>query len=69
MCKKVKVINNSSRELPEEAIDAITYKTLSEANNILAEYNLKIVEMERELDNGHLLSQTITIADTNWLKD
>ena len=69
MCMKVKVINNSSRELPEEAMDAITFKTLSEANNILAEYNLKIVEMERELDNGHLLSQTITIDDINWLEN
>ena len=29
MCKKVKIVNKSSRELPEEAVDAISFKTLT----------------------------------------
>lgn len=65
MCKKVKIVNKSSRELPEEAVDAISFKTLTDANEILEEYNLKILEMEREFEDGSLVTQTFTIADYN----
>ena len=65
MCKKVKIVNKSSRELPEEAVDAISFKTLTDANEVLEEYNLKILEMEREFEDGSLVTQTITIADYN----
>ena len=65
MCKKVKIVNKSSRELPEEAVDAISFKTLTDANEVLEEYNLKILEMEREFEDGSLVTQTITISDYN----
>ena len=65
MCKKVKIVNKSSRELPEEAVDAISFKTLTDANEVLEEYNLKILEMEREFEDGSLITQTFTIADYN----
>lgn len=65
MCKKVKIVNKSSRELPEEAVDAISFKTLTDANEVLEEYNLKILEMEREFEDGNLVTQTITISDYN----
>ena len=63
--KKVKIVNKSSRELPEEAVDAISFRTLTDANEILEEYNLKISEMEREIEDGHLINQTLTITDYN----
>jgi hypothetical protein len=65
MCKKVKIVNKSSRELPEEAVDAISFKTLTDANEVLEEYNLKILEMEREFEDGSLITQIFTIADYN----
>lgn len=65
MCKKVRIINKSSRELPEEAIDAISFRSLTEANEVLEEYNLKIYEMEREFEDGKLSSQTLTLVDTH----
>lgn len=65
MCKKVKIVNKSSRELPEEAVDAISFKTLTDANEVLEEYNLKILEMEREFEDGKLVTQTLTITDYN----
>lgn len=65
MCKKVKIVNKSSRELPEEAVDAISFKTLTDANEVLEEYNLKILEMEREFEDGSLVTQTFTITDYN----
>lgn len=65
MCKKVKIVNKSSRELPEEAVDAISFRTLTDANEILEEYNLKISEMEREIEDGKLVTQTLTITDYN----
>ena len=64
MCKKIRIVNKSTRELPEEAIDAISFKSLTEANEILEEYNLKISEMEREFEDGKLSSQTIVLVDT-----
>ena len=64
MCKKIRIVNKSTRELPEEAIDAISFKSLTEANEVLEEYNLKISEMEREFEDGKLSSQTIVLVDT-----
>lgn len=65
MCKKIRIVNKSTRELPEEAIDAISFKSLTEANEVLEEYNLKISEMEREFEDGKLSSQTIVLIDTH----
>ena len=65
MCIKIRIVNKSTRELPEEAIDAISFKSLTEANEVLVEYNLKISEMEREFEDGKLSSQTIVLVDTH----
>ena len=65
MCKKVKIVNKSSRELPEEVVDAISFKTLTDVNEVLEEYNLKILEMERDIEDETLVTQTFTIADYN----
>lgn len=65
MCKKVKIVNKSSRELPEEVVDAISFKTLTDVNEVLEEYNLKILEMERDIEDEKLVTQTFTIADYN----
>lgn len=65
MCKKVKIVNKSSRELPEEVVDAISFKTLTDVNEVLEEYNLKILEMERDIEDEKLVIQTFTIADYN----
>lgn len=62
MCVKVKIVNKSKRELPEEVIEALTFKTVSEANDILDEYNLKIVEYERVLKDAKIKEQIFTIG-------
>lgn len=62
MCVKVKIVNKSKRELPEEVIEALTFKTVSEANDILEEYNLKIVEYERVLKDAKIKEQIFTIG-------
>ena len=38
---KVKIINNSSREIPQELTEEMMFKPLSEVQQILEEYNLK----------------------------
>ena len=58
------IINLSSKPLAEEAVNAILYKQLDEANNVLEEYNLKITKFDVEFDeNGHVIKQTLTIED------
>jgi hypothetical protein len=58
------IINLSSKPLPEEAVNAILYKQLDEANDVLEEYNLKITKFDVEFDeNGHVIKQTLTIED------
>lgn len=58
------IINLSSKLLAEEAVNAILYKQLDEANDVLEEYNLKITKFDVEFDeNGHVIKQTLTIED------
>jgi hypothetical protein len=58
------IINLSSKPLAEEAVNAILYKQLDEANDVLDEYNLKITKFDVEFDeNGHVIKQTLTIED------
>lgn len=58
------IINLSSKPLAEEAVNAILYKQLDEANDVLEEYNLKITKFDVEFDeNGHTIKQTLTIED------
>lgn len=58
------IINLSSKPLAEEAVNAILYKQLDKANDVLEEYNLKITKFDVEFDeNGHVIKQTLTIED------
>ena len=58
------IINLSSKPLAEEAVNAILYKQLDEANDVLDEYNLKITKFDVEFDEtGHAIKQTLTIED------
>lgn len=58
------IINLSSKPLAEEAVNAILYKQLDEANDVLEEYNLKITKFDVEFnENSHVIKQTLTIED------
>lgn len=58
------IINLSSKPLAEETVNAILYKQLDEANDVLEEYNLKITKFDVEFDeNDHVIKQTLTIED------
>ena len=58
------IINLSSKPLAEEAVNAILYTELDEANEILEEYNLKITKFDVEFDkDDHPIKQTLTIED------
>ena len=61
---KYKIINNSSREIPQELTEEMMFRPLSEVQQILEEYNLKITKFDVEFDdNGHAIKQTLTIED------
>ena len=61
---KVKIINNSSREIPEELTEDMMFKPLSEVQRILEEYNLKCHSYEMVYnDKKELSEQIITIND------
>lgn len=61
----LKIINKSSRTINDEIVDAMMFKSLSEANEVLAEYNLKLREIERVFDDDDHVTETIlTIDDT-----
>ena len=61
---KVKIINNSSREIPQELTEDMMIKPLSEVQQILEEYNLKCQSYEMVYDDDKKLSeQIITIND------
>ena len=61
---KVKIINNSSREIPQELTEEMNFKPLSEVQQILEEYNLKCQSYEIVYDDDKKLSeQIITIND------
>lgn len=60
---KVKIINNSSREIPQELTEDMMIKPLSEVQQILEEYNLKCHSYEMVYNNKELSEQIITIID------
>ena len=61
---KVKIINNSNREIPQELTEEMMFKSLSEVQQILEEYNLKCQSYEMVYDDDKKLSeQIITIND------
>jgi len=60
----IRIINLSSRSINDEILEAITFQTLSEANTILAQYNLKIREFEQIFNDGQLHETVLTIGDT-----
>lgn len=60
---KVKIINKSSREIPQELTEN-AFMPLSEVQQILEEYNLKCHSYEMVYDDDKKLSeQIITIND------
>jgi len=59
----LKLINKSDKSLPQEFIDGIMFTTFDRANEIAAEYNLKIVEIEKEFDGTSLTGMTVTVGD------
>lgn len=61
---KYKIINNSSREIPQELTEEMMFRPLSEVQQILEEYNLKCHSFEMIYDDDKKLSeQIITIND------
>lgn len=61
----LKIINKSSRTINDEIVDAMTFKTLNDTNEVLAQYNLKIREFERIFDeDGNAIETIVTIDDT-----
>ena len=52
---KVKIINNSSREIPQELTEEMMFKPLSEVQQILEEYNLKCHSYEMVYDDDKKL--------------
>lgn len=67
MAQKIKIVNNSSRELPEEVVNAILDpdETLTKINDVTAEYNLKVKEYDRFLDEmANITEETFIIGDS-----
>lgn len=61
--KKLIIKNKSLRALPEEVVNAIENMTIDEVNGVLDEYNLKIIEIERDYDDDeNIASETVTIG-------
>lgn len=61
--KKLIIKNKSLRVLPEEVIVAIENMTIDEANTVLEDYNLKIIEIERDYDDdGKIMTETVTLG-------
>ena len=65
MSVELKIKNVSKKAIPEELLDAITFKTLNDANDIAEQYNLKIIEMDRVIKDGKIVEQILTIGDIN----
>lgn len=64
MTMKVKIKNKSSREIPQELVDAIPFKSFDEVNRIAEEYNLRITELSNGYENGELVEQELTFGDS-----
>lgn len=60
---KITIKNKSRREIPEELADAIQAQPLDEINRIAAEYNLKLIEYGRELENAKVTEEIFVIGD------
>lgn len=61
---KIKIKNNSSRDIPEELVEDLQFKTLDQINEIAEEYNLKVIEMTRGYDDdGHFVENELTFGD------
>ena len=63
MCVKSKIKNKSSRDIPEELVEDLYFKTLDQINEIAEQYNLKVIEMSREYEDGHLVENELTFGD------
>ena len=63
MCTKVKFVNESKRDIPSEIVDNILFKTIDQINSLAEEYNLKIIELSNEYDDGKLVEQTFVFGD------
>ena len=63
MCVKIKIKNKSSRDIPQELVEEIQFKTLDEINSIAEQYNLKVTEMTNEYKNAKLIEQELTFGD------
>lgn len=62
---KVTIKNKSHRDIPEELADALSVQRLDEINRIANEYNLKILEYSRELENTKIIEEIFVIGDIN----
>lgn len=60
---KITIKNESIREIPEELAETIYTLNLDEINRVAAEYNLKIIEYCRELDNAKIIEEIFVIGD------
>ena len=60
---KVKLINESSRELPGEIMDKCIFSNTSELSEMAEEYNLRIKCFEKVFNDGVLVEQIITFGD------
>ena len=61
---KIKINNKSSRDIPEELVNDLQFKTLDQINEIAEEYNLKVIEVTREYDDdGHFVENESTFGD------
>ena len=47
----ITINNQSSRVLAAEVVNTLTFDTIDTANDVLAEYNLKISEIKRILND------------------
>lgn len=63
MCVKITIKNKSSRDIPQELVEEIQFKTLDEINSIAEQYNLKVTEMTNEYKNAKLVEQELTFGD------
>ena len=61
---KIKINNKSSRDIPEELVENLQFKTLDQINEIAEEYNLKVIEVTREYDDdGHFVENELIFGD------
>ena len=63
MSVKITIKNKSSRDIPQELLEEIQFKTLDEINSIAEQYNLKVTEMTNEYKNAKLVEQELTFGD------